>query len=92
MLQCCHGVDLLYEAFLELWVFDHLLFGEALDGVIGGGGGSFGGQHYMSEASFTDFAYAVELVGIKDVARLQLLAAFYHLLNNYREQIYISGK
>ena len=46
----------------------------------------------MSEASFTDFAYAVELVGIKDVARLQLLAAFYHLLNNYREQIYISGK
>jgi len=46
----------------------------------------------MSEASLADFAYAVELVGVEDVACLQLLAAFDHLLNNYREQIYISGK
>lgn len=44
VLQWGHGVDLLYKSFLELRIFDHFLFGEALDGVVGWWGGGFGGE------------------------------------------------
>ena len=32
-----HGVDFLKKKAFELWIFDHFLFGDAFDGVAGGG-------------------------------------------------------
>lgn len=64
MLECSHGVDLLDEAFLELGVLDHLLLGEALDGIEGGGGSGLSCQQHMSEPPLPDLPHAVELVGV----------------------------
>lgn len=89
MLECRHRVDLLDEALLELRVLDHLLLGQALDGVEGGRRGGLGGQQHVSETTLAYLAHAVELVGVKDVPSLQLLIALEH--NLIGESKYISA-
>lgn len=44
MVQTGHSVDLLKEKLFEKGVFDHFLFGDALDSVKCGGRGGFGGK------------------------------------------------
>jgi hypothetical protein len=67
-----HGVDLLQEEALELRVLDHLPLGNALDGVVGGGGGRLGGQQHVPEPAPPQPADRVELVIIEDVLCLSL--------------------
>jgi hypothetical protein len=88
VLEGGHGVDFLDEALLELGVLDHLLLGEALDGVEGGGGGGLGRQQHVPEPALPDLAHAVELVRVQDVPSLQLLVALQHFNRNSK---YISA-
>ena len=78
MTEYGHGVDLLEKEPFELRVFDHFLFGDALDGVASGGGGGFGGQQHVAEAAFAQPTYCVVAVGVEDRFGLALQHALQH--------------
>lgn len=67
-----HRVDFLQQKPFELWIFDHLFLGDTLDGVVGRGRGGLGCEEDVSESSFSEPPYSVELVIIEDVLGLCL--------------------
>jgi hypothetical protein len=78
MVETGHGVDLLEEELFEEGVFDHFLFGDALDSVKCRGGGGFGGKEDVTEATLTESPDGVEMIGVEYVFGLEFEVAFEH--------------
>ena len=64
MVEHCHGVDFLQQEAFELGILDHLPLRNALDGIVGGGGGGLGGQQHVSESALAQPSNGVELVTV----------------------------
>lgn len=78
VVEAGHGVDLLEEELFEEGVFDHFLFGDALDSVKRWWGGGFGGKEYVTETALAESPDGVEMIGVEDVFGLEFEVAFKH--------------